>query len=151
MGAYLRRGDTLGLVASMDDLIIRAVAGQDIAAQIIEEIGRRDNLRYVQIRIKGRPDMELSGAIRQILPAGQQQLPSAALGYQVGGSVQTKDPEGTMAVGRFFEIHIEPDRNSPVRLLAGQRVMVRLEMSSKPLLSQWRRWLGQLVQRRFGS
>jgi putative peptide zinc metalloprotease protein len=151
VGAYLHRGDKLGLVASMDSLIIRAVAGQDIAAQIIEEIDRMDDLRHVQIRIKGRPDMELSGVIRRILPAGQQQLPSAALGYQVGGSVQTGDPEGAMAVGHFFEIHIEPDPNSPVDLLAGQRVAVRLEMSSKPLLLQWRRWFGQLVQRRFGG
>jgi putative peptide zinc metalloprotease protein len=151
-GAYLERGDAVGLVASLDDVIIRAVAPQSIAALIIFETETgRPAAREVEIRLKGRPDIALEGMIKQILPAGQEDLPSAALGYAAGGPVMTKldDRRGTRAAERFFEIRIAPDPASGVALMSGQRVVIRFEMSSKPLAAQWWRSLLQLFQRRF--
>jgi len=142
--AFLKRGQKVGIVASLGDVLVRAPAGQDVAALLINE-----PIERVEIRLKGRPDIELTGRVIKILPAGQQQLPSAALGYRAGGSIQTaaNDPHGTQATERQFELRIIPE--GQVKLLPGQRVIVRLQTPSKPLASQWWRSILQLVQRRF--
>ncbi|MBN1806806.1 MAG: hypothetical protein JW837_16280 [Sedimentisphaerales bacterium] len=145
-GAYLERGKSLGFVASLDDVIIRATAGQKVAAILIEQADKE-----VEFRVKGQPKLLMSGTIEQIFPSGQEILPSEALGYAVGGSIPTvpQDPEGKKAAEMFFEIRIKPDANSSVRLLTGQRIVARIRMDPKPLALQW--WLSarQLFQRRF--
>jgi putative peptide zinc metalloprotease protein len=146
MGAYVRRGDPVGLVASLDNVIIRATAGQSVAARLIAE-----PVQSVDVRVNGRPDQQLSGSILKIIEAGQEKLPSAALGYAAGGSMPTaRDARNpTQSDERFFEVRIAPDKSSPVRLLSGQRVVVRFELPSRPLAVQWWQSLLQLVQRRF--
>jgi putative peptide zinc metalloprotease protein len=134
------------MVAGLDRMIIRAVAPQHVAARLIDQAMRR-----VEIRVKGRPDMVLTGSIIKIVPAGQERLPSAALGYACGGqmAVDPDDRNGTKAAERFFEIRIVPNDDHAVPLFSGQRVVVRFEMAQKPLMDQcWRRIL-QLFQRRF--
>jgi putative peptide zinc metalloprotease protein len=145
-GIYLSRGQSIGFVANLDDVMIRATAGQRVAAMLIEQA-----LKQVEIRVKGQPKLLLTGEIEQIFPAGQEFLPSEALGYAVGGSVPTvsQDDQGTKAAEMFFEIRIKPSADSSIRLLTGQRVVARIQMKSKPLAVQW--WLSvrQLFQRRF--
>ncbi len=143
-GAYLRRGDTIGLVASLDQPLIRATASQDLARVI--DRARPD----VRIRFKGNldPDLEFAGAIQNILPAGLDVLPSAALGYQASGPLQV-DPETKRTLEHFFEIRITPDPDTPTPLLAGERVIVRVSMPPQPLIQQWYRSVLQLIQRRF--
>lgn len=144
LGAYHRRGDKLGLVASLDNVIVRATAKQEIAALLFTEADAR-----VEIRAKDRPDTLLAGTIRQIFPAGEKQLPSAALGFGVGGSMEVvpDDRSGTKAIEPFFEIRIALDRG--MSLFPGQRVIVRFDMRTKPLAMQWWRTISQLIQRRF--
>ena len=107
--------------------------------------------REVEIRVKGRPSVLMSGTIEDIFPAGLEILPSEALGYAVGGSMPTnmQDPSGKKSAERYFEIRIKPDPLSAVRLLTGQRVVVRMNLKSKPLASQWWQSVRQLLQRRF--
>ena len=145
-GAFLRRGQQIGFVANVDDLLIRATAGQELAALIVEQA-----FKDLEIRIKGRPDMKLTGQIEKIFPAGQEELPSEALGYGVGGSMPTlpQDSRGLRTAEKFFEIRIRPNPDSSVLLLTGQRVVARIKMPSKPLAFQWWRSLRQLFQRRF--
>jgi len=144
-GAYLRRGEKIGLVAGLGETLIRATASQQQAAMLEEAEGR------VEIRVRNRPDLRLTGRVLKILPAGQEQLPSRALGYAAGGSMATSpgDTHGMKAAERFFEIRISPDGNSDVRLLSGQRVVVRFQKPPKPLAVQLWRSLLQLVQKRF--
>ena len=145
-GVYLNRGQSIGFVASLDDVIIRATAGQKIAAMLVEQA-----VKQVEIRVKGQPKLLLTGEIEQIFPAGQELLPSEALGYAVGGPMPTlpQDPKGTKAAEMFFEIRIRPDADSSVRLLTGQRVVARIRMLPKPLAVQWWLSIRQLFQRRF--
>lgn len=145
-GTYLRRGEQIGFVASLDDVLIRATAGQELAALLVEQA-----YEQLEIRVKGRPDVMLTGRIEKIFPAGQEVLPSEALGYAVGGSMPTlsQDPRGITAAEQFFEIRIRPNPDSSVRLLSGQRVIARIQMPSKPLAAQWWRSVRQLFQRRF--
>jgi len=156
-GTYLHRGQSIGFVASLDDVIVRATAVQKVAAMLEQAH------KAVEIRVKGRPKLKLTGKIEKISPAGHELLPSEALGYAVGGSMPTlpEDPRGTRTAEKFFEVRIRPDADSPpkaglinagvagVRLLTGQRVVVRIRMSPKPLAVQWWRSARQLFQRRF--
>ena len=148
-GAYVRRGDSIGMVAAPEELLIRAPAGQQIAEMILAEADRD----RVEIRVKGRPAQRYTGSIREILPAGSDQLPSDALSYTAGGSIETTPDErrGLRATERLFEVRVVPhlDPDDAVPLLSGQRVVVRFEMPPRPLAVQWWRSLLQLVQRRF--
>ena len=145
-GLYLHRGEQIGLIAGLDNARIRATAGQKLAAILVEQA-----YQQLEIRVKGRPDVMLTGDIEAIFPAGHEVLPSEALGYAVGGSMPTvmQDPSGVRTAEKFFEIRIRPTLDSPVRLLSGQRVVARFQLPSKPLAAQWWRSVRQLFQRRF--
>ncbi|MDH4237959.1 MAG: efflux RND transporter periplasmic adaptor subunit [Phycisphaerae bacterium] len=145
-GAYLPRGAQIGFVANLDDVLIRATAGQSLNAILVEQAHTQ-----LEIRVKGRPDVKLTGQIEKIFPAGQEVLPSQALGYNVGGSMPTlsQDPRGIKTAEKFFEIRIRPDPDASIRLLTGQRIVARIQLRSKPLVFQWWLSLRQLFQRRF--
>ena len=144
-GVYLKRGQQIGLVADMNELRIRAVAGQSLADILFDQIDMK-----VDMKVKGRPKVELTGHVEEVFPAGRKVLPSQALGYAVGGSMATEvdDPKGITAAENFFEVRVIPDDDS-IRLFSGQRIIVRIKMAPKPLLLQWYRLLRQLFQRRF--
>ncbi len=145
-GVYLRRGETIGFVGSFDDLIIRATAGQDVAAMLFEQAQE-----MLEIRVKGRPDTTWEGKIEKILPAGHDVLPSEALGYTAGGTMATRSgaSQDKTAAERFFEIRIKPTSPNATALLTGQRVVARVRMQDKPLLTQWWQSVRRLFQRRF--
>jgi putative peptide zinc metalloprotease protein len=105
----------------------------------------------VEIRANGRPDPTVTGTIEQIFPAGQEQLPSQALGYAVGGwmAVDVRDPSGTKTAEKFFEIRIRPHLQDPDLWRTGQRVVVRATLRPKPLAAQVYHYARQLFQRRF--
>jgi putative peptide zinc metalloprotease protein len=145
-GKFVRRGESLGVVANLDDLLVRATAGQNVAALLIEQAAKE-----VEIRANGRPDPTVTGTIEQIFPAGQEQLPSQALGYAVGGwmPVDVRDPSGTKTAEKFFEIRIRPHLEEPDQWRTGQRVVVRVTLRPKPLAAQVYHYGRQLFQRRF--
>ena len=142
---YLQQGQRLGVVADLNDLRIRAIASQKVASRLIE-----DARPGVDIRIKGRSDIELTGEIETIIPAGQQQLPSAALGYSAGGTmrIDLEDPSGRRTAEPFFEVLVVPAIPDTVTLRPGQTMALRFETSPKPLLVQGWRSLLQVFQRR---
>jgi putative peptide zinc metalloprotease protein len=149
-GSYIKKGQPLGLLADRNRIVVRAVAKQD-DAWLIEQARPA-----VELRVKDRPDLNglwqsFSGRIDKILPAGQSELPSPAVGYAAGGSipVNPKDPKGMTATEHVFEIQIVPDEGQDVQLLIGQRVVVRFTAEPKPLAFQWLRSGLQMVQKRF--
>jgi putative peptide zinc metalloprotease protein len=145
-GKFVRRGESLGVVANLDDLLVRATAGQNVAALLIEQAATG-----VEIRANGRPDPTVTGTIERIFPAGQEQLPSQALGYAVGGwmPVDVRDPSGTKTAEKFFEIRIRPRLDEPDQWRTGQRVVVRFTLRPKTLATQVYHYGRQLFQRRF--
>ncbi|MDP6635125.1 MAG: PqqD family peptide modification chaperone [Phycisphaerae bacterium] len=154
-GNFLEKGRQIGLVANRDpeNLIVRAVASQEIGAMLYELRNIKGHAIPLEIRIQGRPNPAFSGRIRKILDSAQDVLPSPALGYAVGGPVVTRsdDRQGLMAAEGFFEIHLTPETNTPdgqIMLLPGQRVVVRFDLPPKPLVAQWWRSLLQLLQRK---
>ncbi len=145
-GAFVHRGQRVGIVADLDHLRVRAVAGQAVAGRLITEARPG-----VDMRIMGRPDIELSGRIEMIIPAGQQELPSAALGYAAGGATQVdlQDPSGKRTAEPFFEILVVSDSPDNRMMRPGQTMVLRFDTMPKPLLEQFWRSLLQLFQKRF--
>ena len=145
--SFISKGKRIGVVANLENLIIRAVIPQDVAARLISE--KREK---VEIRVKGRPDLSFEGKIDRILPSGHRNLPSQALGYNAGGSTEL-DSSGSSgapnkSVDRFFEVRLSPE-NKRIKLFSGQRVLIKFRMPSKPLIIQIWRSLGNLLQKRF--
>ncbi len=146
MALHLDQGEKIGVVADLDDLRIRAVASQEVVARLIE-----DDRVQVAIKIPGRPDIELAGRIDHIIPAGQERLPSAALGYSAGGStrIDIEDPSGLRAAEPFFEILVVPSQGEALTLRPGQTTVLRFETAPRTMLAQGWRGLLQLFQGRF--
>ncbi len=155
-GAFVERMSRVGMVADLSTVMIRCTTGQDKATELLRHIDDCGSVR-AEIRVKGRPDDYLEGVTcpPDIVPAGQKHLPSQALGYTAGGSMATvQDEQGqTETPENFFEIHVHPDGAGRLKgdrsLLPGQRVVVRVDLPSKPLIVQWMRKLQQMFQRRF--
>lgn len=155
--AYLARGVKVGLVAGLDRPLIRAFVANDDAGPLAREAHRQ-----VEIRVRGRPDILLTGRLGPPYPAGSTKLPSAALGYAVGGDLATspEDREGTRTTENFFEVRIDQLKlisapadvasklDARVPLLPGQTVIIRFDFQSKPIIVQaWTKVL-QLFQRK---
>ncbi len=147
LGAYVTRGERIGQLVDPSDLRIRAVVGQSSAASL-----QREALDTpVDIRPNLRPKQQLTGTVQSISVAGRRDLPSAAMGQNAGGSIET-DPAAenqTTARDPVFEIVVIP--KSSDGLFVGQRVQVRLKRDPKPLLTQLLRAARQEFQQRFGA
>ncbi len=143
-GAFASRGMRIGTVISPDAMIVRAVAPQGVAALI------GDGSHAVEMRARSRPGTVIGGVSEPIRERARRDLPSAALGAGAGGGVLTDatDERGLRAAETFFEVRITPDDAAGLR--PGQRVVVRFELESRPLVQQAARWVGRLVQKRFG-
>ena len=145
-GQFVSHGQLMGQIIPDGELIVRAVIGQDEAASLLEKINET-----VELRVKGRADLELTGEIISIKPAGKKELPSPALGIPAGGEVQVdqEDQQGLTSQEHFFEIEVRPILNENWTVYHGQLMLLRFSTSPKPLWDQGKRALKQLFQRRF--
>jgi putative peptide zinc metalloprotease protein len=66
-------------------------------------------------------------------------------------AVSPSDPNGVVAAEPFFRIEspLKPDAEHAPMLVHGRIGVMRLTLSSRPLLVQWERRLRQFLQRRF--
>ena len=136
IGRFIRRGEKIGQVVDLSSIIIRGVAGQ------VKD--------QVDIRIAGMPDSEFKGIIFHKEQSGGKELPSAALGYAGGGSIETDMTEksGLKSAERTFQVFIKPV-NENTSLLAGQRVKIRCATPQKPLVVQWWQSILRLMRKKF--
>lgn len=148
-GSFVQRGEPLGVVATLDDLIIRAAADQYLGPRL--ELGDWVG-RSVEIKNPNRPGFTYHGTVQSVAESGQNELFSPALGYAAGGSMATDmaDETGTQSTEAYFEVRIKPDAapaDAPP-LMAGQRVTVRFAFEPRPLAEQGWLALRQLLMRR---
>ncbi len=146
--SVLKQGQPIGAIVDTRQLFIRCVVSQADNARLIR--ARHQGQAVTTYRLWNRPELPIGQArIEKIIPAGQERLPSAALGYHAGGSteVQSDDQSGTKAAEPFFDVHLQP--TSQQELQPGQRVRVKFSLPEKPLLAQWTRRIMQLYRARF--
>jgi len=120
-GVFVRRGERLGSVATMDQMVVRVSPSQRLAGMLVAEADRR-----CQVRLKGDPSVVFD-ATWEPPPTGRSD-----------------------ARGERFDIIVTPAGPPTHRLLGGQEVLVRFRLPSRPLARQWWRSLRQLAQRRLG-
>jgi len=136
-GLFVRRGDRLGMVACLEEMVLRSAPSQRVAGMLMAEAARG-----VEVRLLDRPEVRLRGTWR-LLPAEE-----PASSWPPGGP--GAEGVGGPGLERRFGIRVSlPGRAGSV-LLPGQRAVVRFELTAKPLARQWWRSFRQLVQRRFG-
>jgi putative peptide zinc metalloprotease protein len=133
-GRFFREGQQIGFVLPPGSRIVRATIRQDDIDLV------RKRLRSITVKLAERLDETLPARIIREVPAGRDDLPSKALAATGGGAVPVnpRDPEGTKALERVFQLDIELPSASAVAF--GSRAYVRFDHDWEPVGRQiWRR------------
>ena len=161
-GSMLPRGLELGAVQSTQAFSVSAVVRQDDVSRLFSP----EQVHGTEVRVRGQEGSMLGVASFTAIPAERQDLPSAALGILGGGTVAVENQasqnrrqtassavksggDGTRATEPIFEIRAQLQPNANVKLVHGQRVVVRMTLESTPLAAQWWRSLRQTFQRTY--
>ena len=142
-GRYIKRGELVGTVASLDNLEVLAALPQEQAGRVVNAGSA------VEIRRSGAVEKTVPAQVTRYIPAAQRNLPNA-LGIQAGGEIATAadDQKGTKAAEPYFEVRVKPNQIQP-DWRPGQRVALRFVQPPTPLVSQWYLSIQQMLQKRF--
>ena len=145
LGLRLERGVPLGHVVQ-DEFRFSAAVPQQQAAELFT--GR---IHGVEVKIPGQAEHTLAVDRSVVIPAQQEVLPSASLGWRSGGDLATaaEDQTGRQAAEPFFEVRADLRRSDEVALVHGASGEIRFKLDREPLLRQWLRQLRQLIQKRY--
>ncbi len=146
-GSWLARGTELGQVVNPRAFRFSAVVAEDDASRLFE-----GNIRSAEVRLHGQAGFAFKVLEQRIIPAEQQVLPSAALGWRSGGEVAVtgSDQGGVKTREPFFAVQAAIEPREGAVLLHGWAGKIRFELPPQPLLGQWVRRGRQLLQKRYG-
>ena len=146
VGQWLPRGQLVGRLVQDTGFRFTAVISQDDAANLFT-----GDTESSQVRILGQVASALRVKTIHVIPAQQEKLPSAALGWAGGGeiAISQRDPSGAHAAEPFFELRASIEPSGGVTLLHGRSGKIRVGMRPEPLLGQWWRKLRQLLQKKY--
>lgn len=144
VGQFYKKGDLLGYVLDAKNLIARVIVPQENIDLV------RTKFKSAQLRLADSiPEVHPVSIIRE-MPGGTDELPTAALGRNGGGSIATdpKDSRGLKTIERVFVFDLQlPPGVTPEAF--GQRVHVRFDHGTEPIVIQGYRRLRQLFLSRF--
>lgn len=146
VGRRLERGISLGLVVDPSAFDFVATVAQTDADAVFARQPRRG-----EIRLRGQASDVIPVSHWNIVPGGQQILPSPALGWVAGGEVPVAPNEPGKAKELFFEVRakVGMENHGEATLLHGRSGTIRFDLEPEPLLPRWFRRLGQLLQKRY--
>lgn len=142
-GKWVNRGDSLGMVLDTSGWTFLSVITQDEASRLFEEKSYPP-----MIRLRGQAFFPIRYRDIHAIPAEQQLLPSAALGWAGGGSIEVHTGQNSLQTAEPFYLvsgRIEKP-NAKVSLFHGQRGKVRFKFAPQPLFFQAWRKVRQLFQ-----
>lgn len=147
-GQFLPRGTTLALVASTEELQVRAALSDRDRAFVFRDadIGAVP----AAIRVRGNAGEKIPARAYSMAPAASRSLIEEALAVSAGGDVllDPSDPQGQRTLDPHALVQVRP-LDIPAGLQAGQRVRVRFAGPDQPLAAQvWRR-VSQYISARF--
>ena len=146
VGAYIHRGDELGVVYDPKSVFIRAVVDQK-TAYIIQDAVKHGKDAKIRCRLKGNPNYEWQAKLVQFFDFGQESLPSEALGYSLGGGLETEHNDLKKTKSKYYEIHLRYDlKDKPFRV--GQVVALRFDLNSKSFADQLILKIRQVLQQK---
>jgi putative peptide zinc metalloprotease protein len=140
-GAPVSRGDRLGSVIDPDALEVHLAADQYVGPRIAAHVTAGT---LIDLRPHGRPELNFHGRVRRVLRAGQDRLPSEALGVYAGGDIAVEPDEDNQSAPRatrsYFLVIVEPHEADAARfaelMRPGQRVVARFRWPDASLLEQ---------------
>jgi putative peptide zinc metalloprotease protein len=160
-GRFIPPGQEIGMVATMDRLLIRAALDQrdvQLASKLIGPDGKLQ--RFVNpgghsdrpvtaIRLAGDTNNVIRCDDAQLIKSALPELPHASLGHAGGGDIamDPRDEKGTKPIQKQFELRVALANPNAV-YLPGQRAFVRVEVDRKPLIWQWGIRFLQLIEAR---
>ena len=143
-GQFFKKGELLGYVLDRQQFIARVVVVQDNIDLV------RQRFKSVELRLADTIEQAHKASVIREMPGGVDELPSAALGPNGGGSiaVDPKDSNGVKTLERVFVFDLQlPAEAAPKAF--GERVHVRFDHGGEPLASQAYRRVRQLFLSRF--
>jgi putative peptide zinc metalloprotease protein len=146
IGRWLPRGSSMGQVIDPTSFEFNATVRQEDVHYLVAT-----DMPGAQVRLRGSAAQEIQVLRLRLIPASRRALPSPALGWIGGGEmpVAPEDPEGMTALEAFFQIRADLGPSSEATVLHGRSGKIRLELGTRPLLSQWMRRLWQVLQKRY--
>jgi putative peptide zinc metalloprotease protein len=143
-GRYVKKGELLAHVVNVDAILVRAIVSQ----QDIDLV--RNRTHRVDVRLAEHIAHPVQASLKRIVPSATDQLPSAALGTNGGGTaaVDPSDKEGRKTMQKWFQVDVELPQEDR-RLHIGGRAYVRFDHGWEPLGLQWYRRARQLFLSRF--
>jgi len=142
-GRYLRAGDEICTVATLDQLLVRAMVDQANGERLLME-----NNPEPEIRLAGDLLHTVKGRDPQVINAAQYEVPEP-LTMNAGGPFPTDPREPTRSLVPLHEARIRLGRSAGengVDYRLGQRAHVRFRLEDKkPLIWQWSIRFWQLI------
>lgn len=143
-GRYYKKGELLGYVLRDDELLVRVIVGQDDTDLV------HQRLRGVSLRLTDTLGHVWPSRVVREFPGAVDELPTAALGMNGGGTVPTSpsDPNGLKTLQRVFVLDLVLPAN--IHPAFGERAYVRFDHGSETLARQALRGLRQVFLSHFG-
>lgn len=148
-GAFARRGSSIGLIVNPDQFEFVAVVRQRNAMHLFNR-----EVLGATLRIPGQAEHKIPLVDLRFIPAEQQLLPHASLGWAGGGPIEVAmdDPEGTRAIEPFFLVRAAVP-GSPeelgVALAHNLGGIMRVKLPPEPYFIQGYRLIRRMIQERF--
>ncbi len=146
LGAYVREGDPLLLVASRSEKELVALVDQDSIEQVRPTLGQSVPIRLAGFRID-------RGRLDRIDPRASELLPDPSLAATEGGPLEVRrsdqqeddqQEEPYRLLTPHFRAHIELPENVAVRIPAGMRLTASLGYQSDTLAKRIKKFVRQL-------
>jgi putative peptide zinc metalloprotease protein len=144
-GRHLQQGGVIGYVLGDSPPVVRVVLDQAAVDEVTTAT------RDVQVRRASELRQTWPGRVVRQVPAGLDEVPSAALTPTGGGNiaVDPRDPKGLRTLDRVFQLDVEVDALAGRELRYGERVHLRFAHAPAPLAAQLWPPLRRLFLRHF--
>lgn len=143
-GSWIQRGTQLGKVVDDSSFYFASVISEENASSIFS-----GSIRRSEVRLAGDPGCSLPVNAMTRIPVERTQLPSAALGFQGGGSLATSPTSAEVASLPFYELRLLISGCPKSPQLQGMSGQVRFQLAPEPILIQAYRKVRQLIQARY--
>ena len=144
IGKFVEKGQIIAYTLDLSTATTRIVIPQDDIAIV------KNNTKSINVRLADKIWESKSAAIKRVIPAATNELPSFVLSQRGGGSIAVNPVEKKQAKAfhKFFLVDINfPIDNSRINI--GSRVYVRFDHGYEPLADQWYRRIRQLFLEHF--
>ncbi len=146
LGMWIPRGTAIGQIINESEFHFSATVSQEEASRLFDS-----KIQGAEVRLRGQAAHFLPVTAFQIIPAEQDILPSAALGWSGGGEVETDlaDPSGLRTASTYFKVKASVLNGEDIAMFHGRSGKIRFDLPTEPLLHQWYRKLRQLLLKRY--